>query len=131
MDFTNTRPPVFSRADETLEADDWLRTMEQKFNLIHCTKYQKLVFAAQQLRGVAGAWWANFVATHPDGHRITWAEFQSAFRAHYIPTGVMTMKLEEFLALRQGESSVMKYLGQYHHLSQYAPDRVNTDAKKK
>ena len=41
------------------------------------------------------------------------------------------MKLEEFLALRQGEDSVMKYLGHFHHLSQYAPDRVNTDAKKK
>jgi hypothetical protein len=43
----------------------------------------------------------------------------------------MTKKLEQFLALRQGESSVMQYLGQFHHLSQYAPERVNTDAKKK
>ena len=28
VDFTNTRPPVFTKADEPLEADDWLRTME-------------------------------------------------------------------------------------------------------
>jgi threonine aldolase len=39
VDFTNTRPLVFTRADEPLEADDWLRTMEQKFDLIHCTEY--------------------------------------------------------------------------------------------
>jgi hypothetical protein len=34
MDFTDTRPPVFSKADEPLEADDWLCTMEQKFELL-------------------------------------------------------------------------------------------------
>jgi hypothetical protein len=28
VDFTDTRPPVFTRAEEPLEADDWLRTME-------------------------------------------------------------------------------------------------------
>jgi len=28
VDFTETRPPVFTKADEALEADDWLRTME-------------------------------------------------------------------------------------------------------
>ena len=33
VEFTDTRPPVFSRADEPLEVDDWLRTMEQNLNL--------------------------------------------------------------------------------------------------
>jgi hypothetical protein len=47
VDFTDTRPLVFTGADETLEADDWLRTMEQKFDLIDCSEYQKPVFAAQ------------------------------------------------------------------------------------
>ena len=28
VDFTDTRPPVFTKADEPLEADDWLWTME-------------------------------------------------------------------------------------------------------
>ena len=46
VDFTDTCPPVFSKAEEPLEADDWLRTIEQKFELIHCTKIQKPRFAA-------------------------------------------------------------------------------------
>ena len=61
------------------EADDWLRTMEQKFDLIPCMEIQKPVFAAQQLRGAAGAWWANLVAMQPAGIPITWAEFHTAF----------------------------------------------------
>jgi hypothetical protein len=100
VDFTDTHPPVFSKADEPLEADDWLRTMEQKFELLQCTEYQKPLFVAQQLRGAAGAWWANLVAARPAGHWVTWQEFQDAFRAHYIPDGVMAMKLEEFLSLK-------------------------------
>jgi hypothetical protein len=61
VDFTDTRPPVFSKADEPLEANDWLQTMEQKFDLLQCTKYQKLVFTTQQLRGATGVWWVNQV----------------------------------------------------------------------
>jgi hypothetical protein len=71
VDFTDTRPPVFSKADGPLEVDEWLCTMEQKFEILQCTEYQKPVFAAQQLRGAAGAWWANLVAARPDGHRVT------------------------------------------------------------
>ena len=56
VDFTDTKPPVFTKVDEPLEADDWLRTMEQKFDLIPCMEFQKPVFAAQQLRGAASAW---------------------------------------------------------------------------
>jgi hypothetical protein len=99
VDFTDTHTLVFTGADEPLEADDWLCTMEQKFDLIHCTEYQKPMFAAQQLRGTAGAWWANLLATQPVGHCVTWPEFREAFRAHYIPEGVMTMKLGEFVTL--------------------------------
>ena len=38
VDFTDTRPPVFSKAEEPLEADDWPRTIEQKFELVHYTE---------------------------------------------------------------------------------------------
>ena len=46
VDFTNTQPHVFSKTEEPLEADDWLRTIEQKFELIHCTEIQKPRFVA-------------------------------------------------------------------------------------
>jgi hypothetical protein len=117
VDFTDTRPPVFSKTDEPLEADDWLRTMEQKFELLQCTKYQKPVFVAQQLRGAAGAWWVNLVATRPASHHVTWQEFRDAFRAHYILDGVMAMKLEEFLSLKQGNQRVLQYVGKFNYLS--------------
>jgi hypothetical protein len=107
VDFTDIRPSVFTRADEPLEVDDWLRTMEQKFDLINYTDYQKPVFVAQQLRGVAGAWWANLLAAQPAGHHANWVEFREAFHVYFIPDGIMLMKLEEFLALKQEDQSIM------------------------
>ena len=91
MEFSKTRPPVFIKAEEPLKADELIRVMEQKFGLIRCTETQKLLFAAQQLRGLASTWWVNFVAIQPKGHLITWAEFKQVFRDHYIPDGILQM----------------------------------------
>jgi hypothetical protein len=53
LDFSEMRPPLFVKVEDPLEADGWIRVMEQKFVLIRCTKTQKPLFAAQQLRGPA------------------------------------------------------------------------------
>jgi hypothetical protein len=39
-------------------------------------------------------------------------------------------KKREFLSLKQGNMTVSEYLDQFTHLSRYAPDEVNTDAKR-
>jgi hypothetical protein len=52
-DLLTTHPPLFSEPTDPLEADNWLRTTESKFGLLHYTEYQKILYAAQQLRGSA------------------------------------------------------------------------------
>jgi hypothetical protein len=98
-DFLATHPLTFAEATDPLEADNWLRIIESKFGLLHCTEYQKTLFMTQQLRGPVSAWWANFTATIQDGHQVSWAEFRTAFRGHNIPVGLMARKLQEFLHL--------------------------------
>ena len=66
----------------------------------------------------------------PAGTRFTWAEFKNAFRAHHIPAGVIRRKLTEFLALKQGNNSVLQYSQAFNNLSQYAGYHVDTDEKK-
>jgi hypothetical protein len=36
LDFSETRPPLFVKAEDPLEADEWIRVIEQKFGLIRC-----------------------------------------------------------------------------------------------
>jgi hypothetical protein len=47
LEFSETRPSLFVNAEEPLEADEWVRVMEQKFGRIRCTETQKPLFAAQ------------------------------------------------------------------------------------
>jgi hypothetical protein len=36
LEFSKTHPPLFIKAKEPLEADEWVQVMEQKFGLIRC-----------------------------------------------------------------------------------------------
>jgi hypothetical protein len=130
-DFTATHPPLFTEAGEPLEADHWLRVMESKFGLLHCTEVQKTLFPVQQLPGDSSAWWANYTATSSADYHLSWAEFCDAFRAHYIPVGMMRKKRQEFMDLKQGQRSMHDYSKQFNHLLQYAPYQADTDKKKK
>ena len=56
-DFAGTHPPIFSKAEDLLEGDSWLRLMESKFELLTSTEEQKTLFAAHQLRGPVASWW--------------------------------------------------------------------------
>jgi hypothetical protein len=129
-DFAATHPPLFTEAGEHLEADLWLRVMESMFGLLRYTKVQKILFTAQQLRGDASAWWANYTTTRPADYQVSWAEFRDAFHARYIPIGVLMKKRHELMDLKQGGRFVHDYSKQFNHLAQYAPDQVDTDEKK-
>jgi hypothetical protein len=61
---------------------------------------------------------------------VQWAEFREAFRVQHIPTGIMKSKHREFLNLQQGNQSVYVYSKRFNHLTQYAPEQVDTDEKK-
>jgi hypothetical protein len=91
---------------------------------------QKVHFVTQQLLGPATAWWDNFRAMQPVGHRMTWQEFTTAFHEHFIPAGLMSRKLTEFLELKQGNMTVVDFTTKFNHLSQYAGHHVDTDEKK-
>jgi hypothetical protein len=130
LDFLATHPPVFADATNPLEADSWLRTTESKFGLLHYTEYQKTLYAAHQLRGAAGAWWASYIATLPEDHHIPWGEFRTAFRAHQLSMDLLHNKLKEFLDLEQGNHSVFDYTRQFNTLAQYGTYHIDMDEKK-
>ena len=130
VSFLPTQPPLFHKADDPLEADAWICTIEDKFSTLNCTEVNKAAFAAQQLRGPAKIWWVNHKALLPAGTRLTWNEFVAAFKAHHIPTSLMRRKMAEFLALKQGSQTILQYAQTFNQLAQYGGYHVDTDEKK-
>ena len=130
--FRAMRPPEFSKTDEPLEADAFIRALEAKFSVfvLPCSEVHKAGFAAQQLRGEALIWWEHYKSMQPAGHEITWDEFKKAFKDHHIPKGIMDRKMRELLALKQGSDTVYQYAQKFNSLCQYGGYHVDNDEKK-
>jgi hypothetical protein len=113
--FLSTQLPLFTKAEDLLDADGWLRVVESKFPLLtgDCPNDTKARFAAQQLRGPTRTWWDHFRTMLPAGHEVSWEEFKTVFRGHHIIAGILDRRLNEFLALNQGTRTVLQYAG-YH-----------------
>jgi hypothetical protein len=72
----------------------------------------------------------SYLATHANPETITWGEFRDNFHRYHVPEGLLIVRKEEFLALKQGPLSVSEYRDKFLQLSRYAPEDVDTDAKR-
>jgi hypothetical protein len=101
-EFMRGHPPTFAHSSDPMDAEDWLRTMEQELHTAQCDDREKVLYGPRLLRGAAQSWWESYLATHANPDTITWEEFRGSFRQYHVPAGLMTVKKEEFLALKQG-----------------------------
>jgi hypothetical protein len=130
-DFQSTNPPVFSKCTEPLDADDWLRTIENNLEVAGVGDNEKVLFATHYLSRPARAWWENVKAIQAEGHVINWEEFKAKFRKTHIPSGLIKLMKDKFMNLRQGSMSVVEYMDKFTTLSRYAPEDTDTEEKKK
>ena len=48
-EFLRTQPPTFSKSEDPLDADDWLRLVERKLRIAQCQEHEKVLFASHLL----------------------------------------------------------------------------------
>jgi hypothetical protein len=128
-DFQCTKPSTFSQALEPMGAEDWLKSVEKKLQVVQCNHHEKVLLASHQLYGPTADWWDAYVEAHEEPESINWPEFRAAFHAHNIPQGMIKQK-NEFQDLKQGSMSMNEYVTRFTQLSRYAPHEVDTDEKK-
>jgi hypothetical protein len=112
-----------------MDADDSLKCVEKKLQVVQCNNREKVLLASHQLFGPAADWWDAYVEAHEELKSINWPEFRAAFHAHHVPQGVIKLK-KEFQDLKQGYMTVNEYITMFTQLSRYAPNKVDTDEKK-
>jgi hypothetical protein len=113
-----------------MDADDWLKSIEKKLQVIQCSNQEKVLLASHQLEGPTADWWDSYEDAHEEPDSINWNEFKVAFRSHHVPQGVIKLKKKEFQDLKQGTMTVSKYIIRLTQLSCYAPNDVDTNEKK-
>jgi hypothetical protein len=128
--FLRLRPNKFSSATEPIVADDWLRSVNKDLVTCECTDAEKVRFMAHLLEGPAAMWWETYQITHPiDG--LDWDTFREGFRSAHISSGTMNVKKDEFHSLRHGGRNLKEYMDELCALSRYAPEDIDTDAKRR
>ncbi|KAK1646047.1 hypothetical protein QYE76_063852 [Lolium multiflorum] len=128
--FQNTNPPVFSKTEEPLDADDWLQTMENNLEVAGVEANEKVLFATHYLAGPARAWWTSTRAMN-GGQFMTWEDFKLKFSKYHVPPGLIKKMRDEFRELKQGRMTVVEYRDKFLTLSRYAPDETDTIEKRK
>jgi hypothetical protein len=129
-EFMRGHPPMFAHSTDTMDTENWLCTVERELHTAQCNDREKVLYGSHLLRGAAPSWWESYLATNVDPEAITYEEFRDNFHRYHVPEGLMIVRKEEFLALKQGPLSVSEYRDKFLQLSRYAPEDVNTHAKR-
>jgi hypothetical protein len=82
--FQCTKPPTFSHVVELMDADDWLKSIEKKLQVVQCNNHERVLLASHQLSGPTTDWWDAYVEAYEELKSINWPEFRAAFCAHQI-----------------------------------------------
>jgi hypothetical protein len=83
--FQRTKPPTFSQAMEPMDADNWLKSVEKKLQVVQCNNREKVLLPSHQLSGPAADWWDAYVEAHEEPKSINWPKFRATFCAHHVP----------------------------------------------
>jgi hypothetical protein len=65
-EFMSHHPPTFSHSSDPLDADDWLKTITKKLEIVQCTDTEMVLHAAGRLVGQAADWWDAYSTAHPN-----------------------------------------------------------------
>jgi hypothetical protein len=95
-DFQCTKPPIFSYVVEPMDADDWLKSIEKKLQVVQCNSHEMVLLASHQLSGPTADWWDAYVEAHEEPESMSFPEFRTTFCAYHVPQGVIKVKKKEF-----------------------------------
>ena len=123
--FRAHHPPIFIREGDPMVADHWLMLVEKVLEAMEIASDTiGIRLAAFQLEGEAQVWW-NWAKTSRYLEAMTWAEFHDLFIGKYFSGIARHVKAQEFLELKQGTMTVIKYVARFTELAHF--EYVATD----
>ncbi|XP_057492420.1 uncharacterized protein LOC130778017 [Actinidia eriantha] len=130
-EFRKMNPPSFDGLGDPVAAGHWLSQIHKIFDTVRITEDDmKVSFASYQLVGEANEWWESIKEAKGVDRGMTWADFESTFEDQYFPEAYRDELREQFEKLVQGDMTISEYAIKFQSLSRFAPDLVNTEAKK-
>ncbi|XP_028075669.1 uncharacterized protein LOC114277904 [Camellia sinensis] len=130
--FKKLGAPSFSGSPNPMEAEAWLRRVEQIFSVMEVSDEQRVALASFMLVEEAEYWWeaTQRLLTASGTGGLTWNQFTKVFNDKYFPATYRYEKEREFLRLEQGDLTVAQYEAKFISLSRFAPSFVDDEEVK-
>ncbi|GJT53208.1 zinc finger, CCHC-type, retrotransposon gag domain protein [Tanacetum coccineum] len=99
--FLNCNPAEFHGDSDPVIVTNWLKEIEDIFEISECSTRQRVKYASHLLKGEARHWWDMIKIARGDdvASVMTWEEFEDLVMENYCPQGLMDKLEEEFLKL--------------------------------
>ena len=128
--FMAHHPPSFRGGEDPMVADHWFRQVERVFEAMEITSdVTKIRLATFKLEGESQVWW-GWVKASRNLEAMTWEEFRELFMGKFFPESARHGKAREFLELKQGTMTVLKYVAKFTELTRFGDDYVASDMAK-
>ncbi|KAH7854180.1 hypothetical protein Vadar_011106 [Vaccinium darrowii] len=121
------------------DVEEWLKAVERVLDAMGVTDAQRVTLATFSLKGEARNWWEalkrQLTAPLPGvvpavPQVVTWERFVRGFNDQYCPESYRLEQEAAFIRLEQVTMTVPEYEARFAALSRYAPELVDTDAKR-
>jgi hypothetical protein len=57
---------------DPIDADDYLKSIEKKLQVVQCNNHEKVLIASHQLFGSTADWWDAYTKAHEELESINW-----------------------------------------------------------
>ena len=118
--FNKLKPPKFQGGANPLRYEEWIRRLENLFEIMECPDRFKVALATYQLEGEA-EFWLETIKPRGEEAPITWEQLREMMDVKYYPRDTKRVKEREFLSLKQGSMSLMEYATNFNELSHFSP----------
>ena len=122
--FKAHHPLTFRRGGDPIVAYHWFRQVGKILEAMEITSNAtRIKLAAFQLEGESQVWW-DWVKASRNLKAMTWEEFHELFMGKYFSTSAQHAKAREFLELKQGTMTMLKYVAKFIELAHFTDDFV-------
>ncbi|KAJ3684443.1 hypothetical protein LUZ61_013607 [Rhynchospora tenuis] len=126
--FGRLGPPKFDGTGGYQAAEEWLESINHKFQLCRAPEANKVELATQCLENSARFWWKTARRSFTGEQlRIPWEWFEQVFTRRYLSAAQKEKLRQQFLTLTQEGMTVGQYNDQFVELSRYAPDVTGSE----
>ena len=113
-----------------MEAYHWFRQVGKILEAMEIiSEATRIRLAAFHVEGESQVWW-DWVEASRNLEVMTWEEFCELFMGKYFPASARHAKVREFLELKKGTMTVLKYVARFIELARLADDYVAKDMAK-